>query len=115
MRMRSRMWAACSLLFVVPLAARTESPSRSEPSATVREATPLVEAINKHAAARWAKLKVQEAPLSDDAEFMRRVQLDLFGRIPRFMEVDDFLKDNSADKREKLVDKLLESNGYVTN
>jgi hypothetical protein len=114
MRIRLR-WAAFSLLFNVPCTVLADPPKAPEPSATVREARQLADTISTSAAARWAKLKIQEAPLADDAEFLRRVYLDLYGRIPRVQEVRDFLKDTSPDKREKLVDRLLESNGYVTN
>lgn len=52
------------------------------------------------------------AALSDDAEFLRRVFLDFVGRIPNAMETRDFLKDTAADKRQKLIDKLLASDEY---
>jgi len=114
MRMRWRMpFSAITLLIVVPAAAWTEPTTGPAQSAMVREAQPLVDAINKHVAARWTKLKVQEAPLADDAEFMRRVFLDISGRIPYTSEARDFLDDKAADKREKLIEKLLESSGYV--
>jgi hypothetical protein len=113
--MHVRSWlpsGAFALLVMVPALAKTETPSQSQ---TVREAQPLVDAINKHVAARWAKLKVQEATQADDAEFLRRVYLDIFGRIPRVSDARKFLEDKSPNKREKLVDELLESNGYVSN
>jgi len=46
-----------------------------------------------------------------DAEFLRRVYLDLAGRLPSVEETRAFLTDPAADKREKLIDKLLAS-GY---
>src|SRR5262249_44042750 len=48
-------------------------------------------------------------------EFLRRVYLDLAGRIPRVSEVRDFLDDKRADKRAKLVEKLLDGPNYVTH
>lgn len=48
------------------------------------------------------------APASDE-EFLRRARLDLTGRIPTPDEVVAFLSDTSADKRTKLVDRLLET------
>ena len=50
---------------------------------------------------------------SDDAEFLRRVSLDLSGRIPRTLEVRDFLADTRPQKRQLLIDRLLESPLYV--
>ena len=52
--------------------------------------------------------------LSTDSEFVRRVYLDLAGRIPSRDETRGFLEDNSADKREKLVDGLLASDEFPT-
>ncbi len=50
--------------------------------------------------------------LSDDAEFLRRVALDLTGRIPSIQETRAFLQDTSADKRAKLIDRLLAGPEY---
>ena len=46
------------------------------------------------------------------AEFLRRVSLDLAGRIPSIQETRAFLQDTSADKRTKLIDRLLNSADY---
>ncbi len=64
---------------------------------------------------RWAADKVTPAAASDDAEFCRRVYLDLCGRIPPASEVRDFLADKAPDKRAQLVHKLLESPTYIVN
>ena len=48
------------------------------------------------------------AELTSDAEFLRRVRLDLTGRIPTKDEVLAFLADTTEGKREALVDELLE-------
>jgi len=53
------------------------------------------------------------APTCDDAEFVRRIHLDLAGRIPSVAETVAFLDDKSADKRTKLIDKLLASPEYA--
>ncbi len=47
--------------------------------------------------------------LTSDAEFLRRARLDLTGRIPTKEEVLAFLNDSSANKREQLVDSLLQT------
>ena len=57
--------------------------------------------------------RVPSAPLSSDAEFLRRVTLDLTGRIPDADTVVAFLADPSADKRSRMVDALLASEGFV--
>jgi hypothetical protein len=55
---------------------------------------------------------VQPAPLADDAEFVRRVYLDLAGRIPHVSEVRAFLDDQSPNKRRALVEELLKGPHY---
>ena len=56
-----------------------------------------------------AKAAGSVAKLSDDAEFLRRVTLDLAGRVPTFQEATDFHADDTGDKRPKLGDRLLAS------
>lgn len=58
-------------------------------------------------------LRLPVAPAADDATFLRRLRLDLTGALPSREEVEAFLADRSADKRAKLVDRLLHSEAYV--
>src|SRR5205823_2925857 len=53
------------------------------------------------------------APIAPDAEFLRRVTLDLNGTIPTAAETRAFLADADPKKREKLIDKLLASPAYA--
>ena len=84
-------------------------------SPAVRDARALSARIDQILAERWAKDKVKPADAADDAEFMRRVYLDLTGRIPRASKARAFLADTAADKRVKLIEKLLDSPGYVNH
>jgi len=47
-----------------------------------------------------------------DNQFLRRVYLDIAGRIPTFDEAELFLNHRSPDKRAELIDKLLDSEGF---
>ncbi|WP_339728189.1 DUF1549 and DUF1553 domain-containing protein [uncultured Gimesia sp.] len=58
---------------------------------------------------------VVSAPLATDAEFMRRVSLDLTGKIPPVAELRLFLTDQDPLKREKLINRLLSSPGFVVH
>ena len=51
----------------------------------------------------------------DDAEFFRRVQLDLAGRIPSSTEARDFIKNKSPQKRTKLIDQLLAGDTFASH
>jgi hypothetical protein len=53
------------------------------------------------------------APLASDAEFLRRVSLDLAGTIPTAAEARAFLADPSPNKRAQLIDRLLASPAYA--
>jgi hypothetical protein len=97
---------ALSLLVHGAFAARAEEPAR--------DAQALAARIDRLVAAAWEAKGVQPAEPADDAEFLRRVYLDLGGRIPRVAEVRDFLADPAPDKRQRLVERLLESPYYVT-
>ncbi|MEO0413529.1 MAG: DUF1549 domain-containing protein, partial [Verrucomicrobiota bacterium] len=50
---------------------------------------------------------------STDYHFMRRIYLDVAGRIPTYEEAERFLGDRSRDKRAALIDELLESEAYA--
>jgi len=59
--------------------------------------------------------EIKPAPHADDAEFLRRLSLDVGGRIPSVMDARLFFGDKAADKRRKVVDRLLESPLYSTH
>jgi len=64
----------------------------------------------------WKKLQLLGITPSEgitDAVFMRRVSIDILGRLPTAEEVRVFLADNRADKRGRLVDTLLQRPEYV--
>ena len=56
---------------------------------------------------------VASAPMSNDSEFVRRVYLDLTGRLPTVDQAVAFLNSADPNKRSILVEQLLESGAYV--
>lgn len=58
------------------------------------------------------KAEQKPNPLASDEQFVRRVFLDLAGRIPTREEALEFLNDTSLSKRAKVIDRLLNSPGY---
>ena len=93
------------------IADRPVSASQPPGGVAARLATRIDEAIE----AGWTAEQVTPSPRSSDAEFLRRVSLDIAGRIPTVDQTRRFLDSPSADKRRKLIDDLLESPGYLTN
>jgi hypothetical protein len=69
--------------------------------------------IDTHIFAKIAQKGAPMAGLSSDEEFIRRVSLDLTGRIPSADEVRAFVADKNAGKRDLLVDSLVGSEAYV--
>lgn len=59
-----------------------------------------------------AKAGQKPNPLASDEQFVRRVYLDIVGRIPTREEALEFINDSSVSKRAKVIDKLLNSDGY---
>lgn len=71
------------------------------------------ELLNIHIEARLKQQDLKPSKRSTDAEFLRRVHLDLTGKIPTADEVLEFLRDGSKNKREKKIDSLIGSESYV--
>ena len=75
----------------------------------------IVARINEDIGSRWTEIGVEPSPPADDAEWVRRVYLDLAGRVPTVGEAQSFLADKTAQKRESLVDTLLDDSAYARN
>lgn len=75
----------------------------------------IVTVINEHLAAGWKLQGVEPSPLADDAEWLRRVYLDVVGHIPPVEVAEKFLADRTPSKRERLIDNLLDDPAYVRN
>ncbi len=101
-------WAFPALLALAP-AAQAVGPAGDDPVVA------LARKIDRHVAAGLADKKAVAAPLATDHEFVRRIYLDLAGRIPKVSEVRAFLDDKRPDKRRLLVDKLLSGSNYVNH
>jgi len=74
------------------------------------EAPPLSSRIDQLIDARAGGPPAGQA---SDTEFLRRVYLDLAGRVPSVSETHQFLARPAADKRQQLIDKLLASDDHV--
>jgi hypothetical protein len=69
----------------------------------------VAEAIDQHLDRALASAKLKPAPPADDSEFLRRVYLDLTGRVPTAAQASAFLDNSSKTKRDTLIDALLNS------
>lgn len=71
--------------------------------------------VDKLAALKWQRMKIQPSETCSDAEFLRRVRLDLTGLPPTAQELKEFLADSRATKikRREKIDQLLGIPDYV--
>lgn len=91
--------------------------------AVFRASVPLGIAVQHWPASRnviddevFGKLKdlgIPPADLCDDATFLRRVTLDIAGRLPSLEETENFLADPQEDKMDRAVDRLLATSEYA--
>ena len=76
---------------------------------------PINNYIDTHALARWKKLGIVPSELCSDGEFIRRVTVDLCGRLPTTEETKAFLADTAGAQRGVLIDRLLDSRDYAAH
>ncbi len=69
--------------------------------------------IDDHVFAKLRKFHIQPSAASTDAEFLRRVCLDLTGTLPPLERIREFLASQDRDRREKLIETLLNSPEYL--
>ncbi len=91
--------------------ARAAEPNGPSPRPTEPDVARRVDAALLHHLGAKGSLP----PPIDDATFLRRVSLDLTGKLPGPDEVHKFAADHDPAKRSKLIDRLLASEDYAVN
>ncbi|MGL6076291.1 MAG: DUF1549 domain-containing protein [Fimbriiglobus sp.] len=69
--------------------------------------------VDQHTAKKWRELNIAPSELCSDEQFIRRVSLDIAATLPNAEQVRAFVADKDPAKRDKLVDKLLETPEYA--
>ncbi|MFM7831937.1 MAG: DUF1549 domain-containing protein, partial [Planctomycetaceae bacterium] len=104
-----------ALMFVTALSSAVVADEPAGKSAATGAEVPLGEFIDQQIRQGWSDNEIQASPVAGDEEWVRRVYLDLVGRIPTLTEAREFLADKNPRKRSILVDALLENEDYVRN
>jgi hypothetical protein len=108
-----RLTLAGALVAATAIAAEKAPAPHEVPPAGNVEAT--VRTIDGHLTAFWSKNDIIPAPMADDAEFFRRLSLDVIGRIPTASESRAFIDSTDPDKRTKKTEELLGRTGYLNH
>ena len=69
--------------------------------------------VDTHVNAKLKKLRIYPSELCGDAQFVRRVNIDVCGQLPTAEEVDAFVADENPEKRAVLIDSLLEQDAFM--
>ena len=69
--------------------------------------------VDEHVFANLTALGIPPSPVCDDSTFLRRVTLDIGGRLPTEAEAQAFLASKDDNKRDKVIDELLRSPDYA--
>lgn len=104
------------LLFCAELGISEERPSETETADIsffeTSDRFKPVNRVDRLVLALLKEKKLKPAPLCSDAVFLRRLYVDLLGRIPTCAEAVRFLKNTDSDKRARLIDELLDSEQF---
>src|SRR5262245_767997 len=107
-----------AILFVLTVqgadAPRSEKSKKEESSRLPVSARELAQKIDTALTKALDKNTPLPSPV-DDATFLRRVTLDLTGKLPTRKEVEEFTKDPNPNKRQQKIEHLLKSDSYAVN
>jgi hypothetical protein len=69
--------------------------------------------VDELVAKKLRALGLPSSPVCDDATFLRRVTIDVAGRLPTLEESEQFIADQDANKRANVIDRLIASTDYA--
>ena len=101
-------FAALTIFFTVVLTLVATAQEKPKPSLAWQRIDALIEAGYK-------EHNIEPNPIASDEVFVRRIYLDIIGRIPTKKETLEFINSNAKNKKTVLINELLNSEGYVSN
>lgn len=108
-----RQCIAALLVVLVSLSADADRRRAVGKPSTPATLIPVANFVDTHINDKLVKDGIVPAALADDAEFLRRVTLDLTGTIPAAAEAEAFLANGSTSKRAQKIDELLASAAFT--
>lgn len=88
---------------IVPLETQNVTPTPFTPRN-------FIDRLTQH---KWNELGLQPSPTVGDERFIRRVSLDLCGKLPTPQSVREFVESKAPNKRDALIDRMLDSPDYA--
>ncbi len=113
LRMR-RSLIGC-LALTAALAVTAAGYAQSATKFTTGSSDPIIQYINEQIRTGWTDNEVKPSEVADDMEWLRRVYLDIVGHIPPSEKVEAFSRSKEPNKRQLVIDELLQDPGYVGN
>jgi hypothetical protein len=107
--LRHATWALAAGLLLAAARPVWAGPPAKAPD----DAEQLAAAIDRLIEARLKQEGARPAPPADDGAFLRRLSLDVVGRVPPVAEARRFLREGAPDKRRRELERLLDSPGYA--
>lgn len=110
----------CGVLASNESVAQSQPTPRDSPAAAVdavrfEHPSDLARAIDSYVQRFHRESGIHPAERSSDSEFLRRLYLDLGGQIPEPLVVRRFLSDQSLDKREQAMERLMNQSEFVNH
>lgn len=93
--------------------ARVTAPYANEVADEVFEKIPKRNFIDESVTKQLRRLNLPPSPPASDTAFLRRAYIDTIGTLPTIDEVKQFMADESADKRDKVIESLLSRSEFV--
>ena len=93
--------------------ARFKVESKPVDSSKLRDALESAKKIDQLVEANYAKTNTKPNAETTDAQFVRRIYLDITGTIPTYQQTLKFLNAKESNKRSLLIDELLSGDGYA--
>lgn len=110
------LWGAMIVFGLTHVLGSSMAQAAPQTPATSNAATAdqrVIAYINQHIRQGWQDFELKPSDEASDGEWLRRVFLDVIGRIPTAEETRKFTVDKASNKREELVDSLLYSDEYI--
>ncbi|MDB4638024.1 DUF1549 and DUF1553 domain-containing protein [Planctomycetaceae bacterium] len=114
-QIRTRMLVLCGGLAILSAMSGVSAQAAEEAEFSTGSNEVLIKEVNQLIRRSWDDNLIKPSAVADDAEWLRRVYLDVVGHIPPMETVKEFVASKDAAKRSKVVDQLLDDPDYVRN